>query len=218
MLRLYGDENLPAVERVCIFLEEKSLQFVVSPSTPAAEIAAETMDDNVLDGGPILISDNNNLIAGVTPICRYLEQLYPSPPMLGSTAIEQANVEMWQRYVENKVLSPLGVYFFHDKCIDDAEQLGHSGSTSWAEENRIALLDAYKRINLRLGEFPYISGREFTIADITMYSSLRFGQLIDVEIPQQCANLERWLDELICRFENPYRGVIDSMPYPAVMH
>jgi len=51
-----------------------------------------------------------------------------------------------------------------------------------------------------------------------MYSSLRFGQLIDVEIPTNCENLERWLDELICRFENPYRGLIESMPYSAVMH
>jgi len=153
MLRLYGDEHLPAVERVCIFLEEKSLEFIVSPTTPTTSIAGDALIDNVLDGGPTLVSDGNSLITGVTPICRYLEQLHPSPPMLGSTAIEQANVEMWQRYVENKILSPLGVYFFHDKCIDPTDKIDQTpklGNTSWAEENRLALLDAYKRINTPL--------------------------------------------------------------------
>jgi len=142
MLRLYGDEHLPAVERVCIFLEEKSLEFIVSPTTPAPEIAGEAMIDNVLDGGPTLVGDGNSLIT------------------------------------ENKVLSPLGVYFFHDKCVDTTDKIDQTkslGNTSWAEENRLALLDAYKRVNLRLNEYPYLSGNDFTIADITMYSSLRFG-------------------------------------------
>jgi len=218
MLRLYGDENLPAVERVCLFLEEKSLDFSISPDLPPNSCVDQTVVDDILDGGPIIIGDDQTVIAGVTPVCRYLEQLYPLPPMLGSTAIEQANVEMWQRYVENKILSPLGVYFFHGKCADEFPEHEQRTNIEWANENRHLLLDSYRSVDRRLSGNAYLCGANFTIVDITLYTSVRFGRIIDVDVPDEYRNLHRWQCDLTSRFALPCRSVNESLPASATMH
>lgn len=222
MLRLYGDENLPAVERVCLFLEEKALEFSVTADTPPNnfpdDFVDQTVTDDILDGGPILLGDDHTVIAGVTPVCRYLEQLYPSPPMLGSTALEQAHVEMWQRYVENKVLSPLGVYFFHGKCAEEFPDHRQLTNTAWAQENKLLLLDTYRCINDRLSDLEYLCGSNFSIVDITLYSSVRFGQMIDIDIPDDYRNLHRWQCDMTSRFADPCRKFAEPAPAYATMH
>lgn len=218
MLRLYGDENLPAVERVCFFLEEKAVDFSVTTTAPPVDIEDQSVVDDILDGGPVIIGDDETAIAGVTPVCRYLEELYPAPPMLGSTALEQARVEMWQRYVENKILSPLGVYFFHGKCAEEFPDHQRLANTAWAEENRLLLLDSYVHVDKRLSENQYLCGKNFTIADITLFSSVRFGQLLEIEVPELCQNLERWKVDVTSRFENPWRNSSEMVPEVAVMH
>lgn len=218
MLRIYGDENLPAVERVCLFLEEKSLEFSVSTEAPLNDRFEQAVADDILDGGPILIGDDQTVIAGVTPVCRYLEQLYPSPPMLGSTALEQAHVEMWQRYVENKILSPLGVYFFHGKCADEFPDHERLTNSEWAQENKSVLLESYRSVDSRLSGNEYLCGATFTIVDITLFSSVRFGQLIDINIPDEYHNLSRWQCDLTSRFADPCRSFDEAVPAYAVMH
>jgi len=50
---------------------------------------------------PVLELDDGSYLSETIAICRYLEALYPEPPLFGVGPREQADVEMWQRRVES---------------------------------------------------------------------------------------------------------------------
>ena len=49
---------------------------------------------------PVLELDNGTTIADIVGICRYFEDLYPEPRLMGRTAEEKALAESWARRTE----------------------------------------------------------------------------------------------------------------------
>jgi glutathione S-transferase len=49
---------------------------------------------------PVLELDNGTRIADIFAICRYFEELYPEPRLMGRTAEQTAIIEAWQRRLE----------------------------------------------------------------------------------------------------------------------
>jgi glutathione S-transferase len=49
---------------------------------------------------PSLVLEDGTAIGEVPVICRYVEETHPTPPLLGETAKEKAQVSMWQRRAE----------------------------------------------------------------------------------------------------------------------
>ena len=49
---------------------------------------------------PVLELDNGTRIADIVAICRYFEELYPEPRLMGRTAEEKAVIDAWQRRIE----------------------------------------------------------------------------------------------------------------------
>jgi glutathione S-transferase len=49
---------------------------------------------------PVLELDNGTRIADIVAICRYFEEIYRNPPLMGRTAEEKAMIEAWQRRLE----------------------------------------------------------------------------------------------------------------------
>ena len=95
------DELMPAPNprRVRIFLAEKGVDIpkVRVPMRERAHKAPDYVAKNSLGQVPALELDDGTIIAETVAICRYLESLYPEPPMFGRTPLEQAMVEMWIR-------------------------------------------------------------------------------------------------------------------------
>ncbi|MEO2105331.1 MAG: glutathione S-transferase N-terminal domain-containing protein [Actinomycetota bacterium] len=60
---------------------------------------------------PILVLDDGTAISESVAICRYFEELHPEPPLMGTTPLEKATIEMWQRRAELDVLERLVDYF-----------------------------------------------------------------------------------------------------------
>jgi glutathione S-transferase len=55
---------------------------------------------------PVLELDNGTRIADILGICRYFEELYPEPPLMGRTAEQMALIEAWQRRLERMAFTP----------------------------------------------------------------------------------------------------------------
>ena len=84
------------------------------------EIATETVDimaganrkpdylaKNPSGGSPALELDDGSVLAEITAICEYLEERFPTPPLLGSTAEERAEARMWTRRIDLGICEPL---------------------------------------------------------------------------------------------------------------
>ncbi|MGB5086481.1 MAG: glutathione S-transferase, partial [Methylocystis silviterrae] len=112
---LYNTPLAPNPRRVRIFLAEKN---VTIPARDINLIAQEHKSEayaqiNPLEEVPALVLDDGATLAESVAICRYIESLYPNPPLLGRDAREQAFVEMWQRRVEFRLFTPVGLAFRH---------------------------------------------------------------------------------------------------------
>src|ERR1700733_7822496 len=101
-MKLYQSNASPSSRRVRIFLAEKAISV---PIVPVDLGAKEQFSDayaaiNPRRVVPTLMLDDGTAIGEVPAILRYLEEVYPEPPLLGATPKRRALVAMWERRVE----------------------------------------------------------------------------------------------------------------------
>ena len=70
--------------------------------------APEFLKLNSLGHIPVPLLDNGTVITESVAICRYFEDLHPTPALFGATAVERAMVEMWNRRIEIEVFGTIG--------------------------------------------------------------------------------------------------------------
>jgi len=101
-LRLYHSAASPNSRRVRIFLAEKGIAI---PLAPVDLAKGEQHSDayraiNPRRVVPTLVLEDGTAIGEVPAIWRYLEEVFPAQPLLGSTPKDKALVAMWERRAE----------------------------------------------------------------------------------------------------------------------
>jgi glutathione S-transferase len=114
---LFYDSAMPAPNprRVRIFAAEKGITL---PTQDVSIMKGEHKSEdfkavNPLGQTPALKLDDGTCLSESVAICRYLEALHPEPPLFGSTPTEIAQVEMWSRRVELRLMVPTGMIWIH---------------------------------------------------------------------------------------------------------
>ena len=149
--------------------------------------------------------DDGTCIAESVAICRYIEELHPEPPLMGTDAKDKAVVEMWNRRVE------LMGYVAASEAVRNAlpmfEDRGLSGVPGGVPQIP-ALVDRGKQtlgrffglLDRQLADNQFIAGEAFTIADITAFVTIEFAKRVDVKLPDSGAgNVVRWHAEIAAR-------------------
>jgi glutathione S-transferase len=108
-MKLYDLRTGTNTRRVRIFLAEKGVKL---PTVEVDMLKGENKDPaylskNPMGTMPLLELDDGSQLAESVAICRYVEELYPDPPLLGTTPIERAVIEMWNRRMEFELLRPI---------------------------------------------------------------------------------------------------------------
>lgn len=146
---------------------------------------------------PALELDDGSCLTEITAICEYLEERYPSPPLIGSTAEERARARMWTRRVDLKVCEPMangfrfaeGLAMFKDRlrCLPEAaaglKAVAHDGE-EWLD-----------------GQFkgPWIAGDRFTLADILLFCFIDFGGVVGQPLDPAFSKLTDWFARVQAR-------------------
>ncbi len=147
---------------------------------------------------PALELDDGSVLAETVVICEYLEELHPSPALVGTTPQERAETRMWTRRVEQKITDNMyngfrfseGLERFKDRmrCLPEAAD----GLKAVAQDG-LAWLDA-----LMDGK-EYVCGDRLTIADLVLYCCMDFaagvGQSLDPSLP----NISAWFARMDAR-------------------
>jgi glutathione S-transferase len=146
---------------------------------------------------PALELDDGTCLTEIVAICEYLEEVQPSPPLIGTTAEERARARMWTRRVDLKVCEPMangfrfaeGLPLFESRmrCLPEAA----AGLKAVAKDG----LDWLE------GEFkgPWIAGERFTLADILLFSFLDFGAVVGQPLDPANAKLADWFERVKAR-------------------
>lgn len=112
-MKLYNGMS-PNGMRVNVFLAEKGIEV---PTVNIDVMAGDTkkpdcLSINSLGEVPVLKLDDGQVITESLAICRYFEVLNPEPSLMGTSAAEQANIEMWTRRMEQQIFQAVGTIVY----------------------------------------------------------------------------------------------------------
>lgn len=189
---LYHDPRAPNPRRVRVFLAEKGVAYDTIEVLIAdkAHQTAEFRKKNPIALLPVLELADGRVLRESMAICRYLEETYPEPNLMGADTWERAQIEMWNRHAELELLYPISQIFrnshkFWEGRIKQAPE--------FAQIMREHLAERLDWLEGELGKRPYMAGDRFTVADITAMCALDFGKVSGVRIdPETHPNLAAW--------------------------
>lgn len=198
-MKLYDGGRAPNPRRVQIFMAEKGLEIErIQVDINKLEQRSEAFTRiNPMQRLPVLVLEDGTVIAETVAICRYLEELYPEPPLMGVDAKDRALVEMWQRRIEFGFLMPVSFAFRH--LHPAAAHLESPQIANWGEANQPKARAFMEFLDRELASRPFMAGDRFTIADISAIVGYQFLKPARIALPEDLANLQRWYAEVSAR-------------------
>lgn len=197
-MKIYETRTAPNPRRVRVFLAEKGIEMeyaevdIVAGENLTPEMRAKNPSTKV----PFLALDDGTCISETVAICRYFEELNPENPLMGRTALEKAQVEMWQRQVEFYLMNQIGMCFQHSTGYFKDRM---TPIPAWGEEAGKNALGYLTKLNDHLATSTYLVGDYFSIADITLLCALDFGRVVKVRVNDELVHLQAWYKRVSSR-------------------
>jgi glutathione S-transferase len=179
---------------VKMFMAEKGIDI---PRVQVDLMAGENRQDGHLARNPqgqtpTLELDNGVFLAEILPICEYLEEIHPNPPLIGSTPEERAVTRMWARRIDLAIIEPLtngfrfaeGLALFQNRvhCIPQA-----------ADDLKAIAREKLTWLDGLVAGRQYIAGDRFTLADIHLWVFLDFAAQVGQALDPANKNLTAWM-------------------------
>lgn len=189
----------PNPRRVRIFLAEKNLKV---PTELLSIVAGEHKKPEFLAVNPLgqipaLKLDDGDVITESLSICRFFEALNPDPPMFGKGPKGLAEVDMWVRRVELRLMVPVGMVWMHTHPF--TARVVVPQYTEFGESNRPRVIAAMRYFDESLAGRNWLAGKDYTIADITLLTTIDFAIFIGIAIPDDMPNLAAWHERASAR-------------------
>jgi glutathione S-transferase len=198
-MKLYDGGRAPNPRRVTVFLAEKGIEIERVPVDMGqmGHKSAEVTGLNPLQRLPVLVLDDGTALSESVAICRYIEELYPDPRLMGVDARDRAVVEMWDRRVELHLLASVAAAFRH---IHPAMKEWEVPQVpEWGEANKPKATAFLELLDQELADREFIAGERFTVADITAMISMDFMKPARIEKPVHLENVMRWYEAVSAR-------------------
>jgi glutathione S-transferase len=190
-MRIFDSTLAPNPKKLRVFLAEKnvSIPYVAVDLISGGARSPEFLQKNPLGGVPVLELDDGTSLTESLTIMEYLDELYPTPPMIGATPIERARTREVERWCELGVLGTVAQIFQHTSPLF----AGRLTQVPAAAENaRVRLANTLKVVDARIGKSPFVAGQRVSIADCTLFAALEFANVAQVAIDPELAQLARW--------------------------
>ncbi len=205
-LKLYEAGGSPNSRRVRIFLAEKGISVSRVPvDLGAKEQFSEAYTKiNPRSVVPTLVLADGTAIGEVPAILRYLEEICPGDPLLGTTPKDKALVAMWERRMELEGFAAVmeavrnAATGLKGRAIAGAHS--YEQIPALVERGRQRVAYFYSDLEVRLGEVPFIAGDRFSVADITAIVTVDFAaKALSLPIPEGQAASRRWYASVSAR-------------------
>lgn len=141
---------------------------------------------------PVLELDDGSHLSEITAICEYLEEKYPSPPLIGSTPEERAACRMWTRRVDLNICEPLTNSFRFGEALKFFEKRIVCAPEASPGLRRIGT-DRLQWLDGQMADGrAYLCGSRFTLADILLYCFLAFLVSVGYQLDPANTNIATW--------------------------
>lgn len=178
--------------RVGVYLAEKGITDIERIDIVPKEVGPPILGDLTIPGSvPALDTGDGHIIGSSIAVLEYLEERYPTPNLLGETAIERAKTREVVSVIDEATIH-YGNWVHHVSPLfaDHVKQNAHVGAAGNA---------SFVRFTQRLEKYaaaspgPFLVGENVTIADCITFSALQFmKEVYSVPMPDDCPTLEKW--------------------------
>jgi glutathione S-transferase len=185
---------------VAMFIAERGIDL---PVQEVDIMAGENLGDafrklNPSAQSPCLQLDDGSVIAEVTVICGYLDEVTGGPSLIGATPEERAETRMWNRRFDTRILEPMTLAFRSAEAIglfkDRYRVIPHA-----ADDLKATVQDSWAWLEPQMADKTFVCGDRFTLADIQLFAFADFGALIGQGIPEALPNLQTWFKRVLER-------------------
>ena len=196
-MKLYDAAFAPNPRRVRMFLVEKGIEIErrMIDLAGGENLREPFLSLNPRGTVPVLELESGETIADSVAICRYLEALFPDPPLFGRDALEIGRVESWMRKIEAEGYAGV-VYAFRNRnrhmadralsgrwpAVPQLPELAMRGQNMWGW-----FIDM---LEVHLTGREWIASDKYTFADLTALMTIDFAKstrLTDGEYPPALA-------------------------------
>ena len=195
-MKLYSSIG-PNPRVVAMFIAERGIDL---PVQEVDIMAGENLGDdfrklNPSAQSPCLQLDDGSVIAEVTVICSYLDEVTDGPSLIGATPEERAETRMWNRRFDTRILEPMTLAFRSAEAIglfkDRYRVIPHA-----ADDLKATVQDSWAWLEPQMAGKTFVCGDRFTLADIQLFAFADFGALIGQGIPESLPNLQAWFSRV----------------------
>lgn len=198
-MKLYTSVG-PNPRVVTLFLAEKGLTLPTETVDimRGANRQPDFLARNPSGHTPLLELDDGSCLAESVAICEYLEELHPTPALIGASPAERAETRMWVRRIDLGYVQPsvfafrggAGFPMFKDRMVCVPESV--DGMKKVANEG-LTLVDG------QLARGPYVCGDRFTLADIMLAAFHDFAGMVGMPVDAGFANITAWRERIATR-------------------
>lgn len=205
-MKLYTFDPAPNPKRLAMFMAHKGIEL---PTQQISLMEKEQMSEaytqiNPKRTVPALQLDSGEVLTEVIGICAYLERLYPDKPLMGSNALEKAQVlsACHEIFVEGlQAIADIlrnGNPAFADRALPgpvDCPQI-----PELVERGQLRL-DAFIRgMDKRLQKQDTVVASGLTLADIDLFAVVEFMGWVKASVPEECQALRAWQTRVATAF------------------
>jgi len=148
---------------------------------------------------PALELDDGTVIAEITAICEYVDEVKKdTPSLIGNTAAERGVTRMWTRRIDLNIVEPAtngfrfsdGLKLFQNRirCIPAA-----------AADLKATARDWLVKLDGLMGGKPFIAGQKLTMADIMLFAFVDFMKGVGQPLDPANKNLTAWFERMKAR-------------------
>ena len=197
---MFYDSVGPNPQVVRIFAAEKGIAL---PSTRVDLRGGENRQPAYLAKNPAgqlpsLELDNGTVIAEITAICEYLDEIGSGPSLIGSTPEERAETRMWVRRIDLNILEPLANGFRFSQGLKLFENRIHCIPQA-ADDLKAIEQEWLTRIDGMIAGREFICGNRLTLADILLSVFLQFGANVGQPINPANTNIVALVERMKAR-------------------
>ncbi|MDP2573353.1 glutathione S-transferase [Vibrio penaeicida] len=201
-ITVYETTGFPNPARIRAALAEKqalsNVKFVEVDVMKKEHRTKSFYAKNPLGTVPVMQTAEGEFLSESTAITEYIDSYFEGVNLTGVSALERGKIHMMQRRAESMVIDAVGNWFHHG-TDGLGPELEINPCPEWGERQREVAIEGMRYFDSVLLHTPYVAGKEFSMADITLFYGLAFADFAQVAIPADCNNLLAWREKMAKR-------------------
>lgn len=148
---------------------------------------------------PALVLDDGTVIAEITAICEYVDEIKKdTPSLIGDTPEERANTRMWTRRIDLNIVEPGANGFRFAEGLKLFENRVHCIPQA-ADDLKATAREKLTWLDGLMGAKPFVAGDKLTMADILLFAFLDFAKGVGQPLDPANRNLTAWFERMKAR-------------------